>query len=106
MATFFMPGLSCRSATATVSRGGGTCARPARARVRGVVEEIPDRLRRLVGVARDEQLRPGLEPALDAVVGIRDDRRAARGQLEWTARRRGVDARVRAPGDAEVDACL
>ena len=59
---------------------------------------------RLVGVVDDEQLRAGLEPALDPVVRVRDDRRAGGGELERPARRRRVDGRVRAARDAEVDA--
>ena len=36
---------------------------------------------RLIGVVDDEQLPPRLEPALDPLVGIRDDRGARSGEL-------------------------
>ena len=58
---------------------------------------------RLVGVVDDEQLLPGLEPALDPLVGVRDDRGAGARELERPARGRGRDGRVRAARDVEVD---
>ena len=63
------------------------------------------RRRRLLGVVDDQQLAARLEPALDPVVRIGDDRRAARRELERATRRRRVDGRVRTARDAEVDAC-
>src|SRR5262245_15189055 len=69
-----------------------------------VVEQIAVGHDRLVCVVDDEQLAPRLEPALDAVVRVRDDRRRARRELERPRRRRRVHARVRAAREAEVDA--
>src|SRR5262249_27095270 len=51
----------------------------------------------------DEEIRARLEPAVDAVVGIGDDRSSGRGELERTAGRRRIDARVGAASDAQVD---
>src|SRR3954454_1723085 len=70
----------------------------------GIVEEVPNRGRRLVGIRDDEELAAGLEPLLDPVVGVRDDRGARRSELERAAGGRREDARVRAPRDAQVDA--
>src|SRR5215218_7185475 len=75
-----------------------------RLRLRRVVQQVDDRGGRLVGILDHEELRARLEPALDAVVRVRDDRGARRGELERPARRRRVDRRVRPPRDAEVDA--
>src|SRR4051794_8946581 len=58
---------------------------------------------RLVGVRDDAQLRPGLEPAVDSLHGIRDDRGAGGGKLERTRRRGRNHGRVRATCDVEVD---
>src|SRR5438105_4934124 len=65
-------------------------------RLRGIGEQLAVGRDRLVGVVDDDQLGPGLEPALEPVVRVRDDRGARRGELERTARRRRVDGRVRA----------
>ena len=98
---------------APAARGGDRCARRARVRARGgrAPRPAPDRraASRYAATASsalvdDEQLRPGLEPPLDAVVRVRDDRRAGGRELERPARRRRVDRRVRAARDAEVDA--
>src|SRR4051794_2063619 len=68
-----------------------------------VCEQLAVGVRRLLRVLHDDQLRPWLEPALDAVVRVRDDRGAGRRELERPTRRRRVHRRVRAPRDAEVD---
>src|SRR5581483_118829 len=52
----------------------------------------------------DDELAPRLEPPLHPLARIRDDRGAGRRELEGPAGRRGVEARVRAPRDVEVDA--
>src|SRR3954468_2748536 len=70
----------------------------------GVAEQLAIRGDRLVGGRDDLQLGADVEPALDALVRIRDDRRAGRGEFERAARRRRVDAGVRAPRHVEVDA--
>src|SRR5262245_33574051 len=68
-----------------------------------VVEERLVGRRRFVGVVHDQELAPGLEPALDPLVGVGDDGSAARGELERTARGGAEHGRVRAAGDAQVD---
>ena len=65
--------------------------------LRRVGEQLAIRVRRLLGVVDDDQLGARLEPALDAVVRVRDDRRARRCELERPARRRCV-YRSRASG--------
>src|SRR5439155_24309258 len=50
--------------------------------LRRVGEELAVRGDRLVGVVDDHDLAAGLEPALDALVRIGDDRRRARRELE------------------------
>ena len=52
----------------------------------------------------DDELAAGLEPPLDALVRVRDDRRAGRGKLERPRRRRAGHGRVRAAGHVQVDA--
>src|SRR5439155_15649492 len=58
----------------------------------------------LFGVRDDDHFAARLEPALDAVIRIGDDRCTAGGELERAAGRRGVDGRVRAARDVEIDA--
>src|SRR6266511_474768 len=70
----------------------------------GIVEQLPVRRERLVGGRGDAELGSGLEPPLDALLRIGDDRGAGGGELEWAARRRGIHRRVRAARDVEVDA--
>ena len=62
-----------------------------------IVEQRPIGGDRLAGVVHDEQLAPRLEPALDPLVRVRDDRGAGRGELERAARR-GARTRSRASG--------
>src|SRR5690349_7411177 len=71
--------------------------------LRRVVEQLAVRLHCLLGARYDEELGAGLEPPLDSLVRIRDDRCAGGGELERPARGGGVDACVRAARDAEVD---
>src|SRR3954451_4863642 len=52
----------------------------------------------------DEQLASRLEPAVDPVVRIRDDRGAGGRKLEQAARRRRIHGRVRLARDVEIDA--
>src|ERR671931_934831 len=68
-----------------------------------VGEELAVQARRLVLVVRDEQLLPRLEPALDTLVGVRDDRGAGHRELERPRRRRGEEPRVSAPREVQVD---
>src|SRR4051794_13092577 len=72
-------------------------------RLRRIREQLAIGVDGLRRVLDDQQLRPRLEPALEAVVRVRDDRRARRRELERPAGRRGVDGRVRAASDAEID---
>ena len=60
--------------------------------LRRVVEQVAVGGDRLVGVVDDEQLAARLEPALDPLVRVRDDRGAGGGELERPAGRRRVDA--------------
>ena len=69
-----------------------------------IVEQVPVRSRRFLGVRHDEQLAAGLEPAVESLDGVRHDRRSRGGELERPASRRSVDRRMRAPRDVEVDA--
>src|SRR4051812_40583042 len=48
--------------------------------LRGITQQLPVCGERLVGVVHDEQLAPRLEPALDPLARIRDDRGAAGSQ--------------------------
>src|SRR5262249_7722544 len=59
-----------------------------------VVEQLSIRIDRLVRAGDDEQLAPRLEPPLDALVRVRDDRGAGHGQLERPRRGRGRNGRV------------
>src|SRR5215210_773796 len=70
-----------------------------------VVQELAVGGQRFVGRRDDPHLRAGLEPALDSVVRIGDDRRARGCKLEGPARRGCENGRVRAPRDVQVDAC-
>src|SRR6185437_15940147 len=58
---------------------------------------------RLVGRRHDPQLGADVEPALDPFVRVRHDRCPRSSELEWPARGRCVDGRVRAARDVEVD---
>src|SRR5919197_6723130 len=78
-------------------------AAPQLVRGRRVGEELAVQARRLVLVVRDEQLLPRLEPALDALVGVRDDRGAGHRELERPRRRGGEEPRVGAPREVQVD---
>src|SRR5262245_25078713 len=69
-----------------------------------IVEQPGVGVGRLVGVLDDEQLGARLEPALDARVRIRDDRRPGHRQLERPRGGRGVDGGVGAARDVQVDA--
>ena len=79
------------------------CSSAHRFRLGGVGEQITVGGACLFGVFHDQDLRAGLEPALDAVVRVRDDRRTGGGELERPARRRCVDGCMGAARDAEVD---
>src|SRR5580765_2385103 len=74
-------------------------------RIRGarIIEELSIHGQRLVGRRDDPQLGADVKPALDPFVRVRHDRRTRGGELEWPARGRRVDGRVRAPRDVEVD---
>src|SRR5215204_5098056 len=74
-----------------------------RLRLRRVVEQAAIGGERLVGIVDDEELLARLEPALDPLVGVRDDRRAGARELERPAGRRRLDGGVGAAGDVEVD---
>src|SRR5262245_37953680 len=64
-----------------------------------VVEELRVGVDRLVRGRDDEQLPAGLEPAVDSLVRIGDDRRSGHRQLERACRRGGGNGRVCAAGD-------
>src|SRR4029077_43776 len=68
-----------------------------------IVEELSIRGQRLVGRRHDPQLGAAVEPALDPLVRVRHDRCPRSSELEWPARGRCVDGRVRAARDVEVD---
>src|SRR5215218_1498422 len=68
-----------------------------------IVEQLAIRGERLVGRFDDDELAPRIEPAIDALVGVRDDRGAARRELERARSRRGTHGRVRAARDVQVD---
>src|SRR5215211_8740334 len=69
-----------------------------------ILEQLPIRLDRLVRARDDEQLPARLEPALDALVRVRDDRGGAARQLEGPGRGGHRHGRVRAPREIEVHA--
>src|SRR5262249_14118207 len=66
-------------------------------------EQLAIRLDRLVGAADDPDLLLRLEPALDPLMRVRDDRRTRRRQLERAGRGRPRELRVRATRDVQVD---
>src|SRR6266540_1691095 len=66
-------------------------------------EQLAVRRERLVGGGDDPELGARLEPALDPLDGVRDDRRARRRQLERPARGGGVDGGMRPPRHVQVD---
>src|SRR4051812_20870581 len=68
-----------------------------------VVEQLLVGGGRLLGVRDDQQLAAGLEPALDPLVRVGDDRRAGHGELERPRGRGGVEVRVRPARDVEAD---
>src|SRR5256885_3827689 len=72
-------------------------------RSRRIREQVAVGRNRRVRVLYDEELAPRLEPALDARVRIRDDRRAGHRELERPRGRRRGHARVRPPRHVEVD---
>src|SRR3954447_919846 len=76
---------------------------PHRLRSARIVEQLSIRGQRLVGRRDDPQLGADVEPALDPLVWVRDDRGARSRELEGPARRRRVDGRMRAPRDVEID---
>ena len=69
----------------------------------GIVEQLAVGGERLVGVRHDPQLGADVEPALDALVRVGDDRRAGGCELERPAGGRCVDGRVRAARDVQID---
>src|SRR4051812_16755045 len=71
--------------------------------LRWIGAQLAIRVDRLFRVLDDEQLAAGLEPALDPLDGVRDDRRAGGGELEGTRGGRGGDARMGAARDVQVD---
>src|SRR5207244_6458271 len=71
--------------------------------LRGIAKQVAIGGDRLVGVVDDDELAARLEPALDALVRVRDDRGAAGGELEGPARRRREHGRVGPARDVEVD---
>src|SRR5829696_3503506 len=77
--------------------------RPHRLGLRRIVEQASVRSERLIRVVDDQELLARLEPPLDPLVRVRDDRRASARQLEGPAGGRGRYRRVRAPCDVEVD---
>src|SRR6185436_3008600 len=76
---------------------------PHRLRSAWIVEELSIRGQRLSGRRDDPQLGSHVEPALNPFVRVRHDRRPRGCELEWPARGRCVDGRVRATRDVEVD---
>src|SRR5687768_1058510 len=71
----------------------------------GIREQLLVRGHRLVRATDNQQLATRLEPALDALVRVRNDGSAGHRQLERTRRRRSGHGRMRPPRDVEVDAC-
>ena len=70
----------------------------------GIPEQLAVGGGRTVGVLDDEELAAGLEPRLDPVVRVRDDRRARHRELERASGRRRPHGRVRAARHVERDA--
>src|SRR5919198_728255 len=68
-----------------------------------IVEQLAIDRERLVGRRDDAPLRSRLEPPLYSLLGVRDDRRSRRRELERATGGRRVNRRVRAPRDVEVD---
>ena len=62
------------------------CARTHRRGLGRITEEIPIGRERLLRVVHDDQLAPRLEPPLDPLVRIGDDRRPGRSELERVGR--------------------
>src|SRR5690242_16879170 len=81
----------------------GTCAE--RLGLGGIPQQLAIGDERLRGVVHDDQLTARLEPALDALVRIRDDGRGGGRELEGPARGRAGNRGVRTPGYVEVDPC-
>src|SRR6266404_2057530 len=73
-------------------------------RLRGIGEQLPVGVHRLVRRRGDAELALDVEPALESREWIRDDRGAGRRKLEETARRRRVDLGMRTPSHVQVDA--
>src|SRR5262245_31240612 len=69
----------------------------------GIDEQLAVRLGRLLGVLHDEHLAVRLEPPLDPLDRVRDDRGAGRGKLERTRGGGRAHRRVRAARDVQVD---
>src|SRR3954447_2113999 len=68
-----------------------------------VGQQLAIRGNRFLGGTDDEQFAARLEPAVDPVVRVRDDRGAGGRKLEQAARRRCVHRRMRLARDVEVD---
>ena len=68
-----------------------------------IVEQLAVGGECLARVVDNEQLLPWLEPALYSLVWVRDDRGRRGRELERAGRRGREHARVRAPGDVQVD---
>src|SRR3989442_1628040 len=79
-------------------------ATPHRLRRSRVVKQLAVRRQRFIGVRDDAQLGAWVEPPLDSLVWIGDDRGTGRGKLERTTRRRRVEGRMRTTGDVQVHA--
>ena len=73
-------------------------------RLPGVGDELAIGRDRLVRALDDDELASRLEPALDPLVRVRDDRRARGGELEGPRGRRARDGRMRTARDVQVDA--
>src|SRR5579884_4564928 len=76
------------------------CAAPQLLGAARIVEQLAVGGHRIVGARDDDHLGPRLEPPLDPLDRVGDDRRAGGCELEQPARRRRVDGGVRAPRDA------
>ena len=77
-------------------------ATPHLLRLRRIGDELAIRGHGLVRTLDDEELAPGLEPAVDAFMRVRHDRSTRRRELERARRRRAGDRRVRPSRHVEV----
>ena len=92
-----------RCAYVCSSRTRSRARRPISSACAGIGDQLAVRGDRLLHALDDEQLATRLEPALDALVRIRDDRRPGRGELERARRRRSRNGRVWSSRHVEVD---